>query len=368
MKRIFLPFFTGLLLKFLLLSCSVKEKTNVETIDFSNIAEYPFSETGFNLIHPNKYIILSPMEGENIASIDKVEKVGEKLYIVDKMSTAVTIFDTTGAYVGHVGRKGHGPGEYINIADFSTGEKGAVYILDQNLSSIITYDSCGNYISTGYLPFNAEVFQCLPDGRFIFGLTSQNPGKYAMCQTILTELDLTLVDSQVRYGKNTDDNFHLSGFGFTRTTDGMYYHKPIDDYVYLFDRNGILKSTFLLDFGQDRVPDAYRSNIESHIDALADYSTSTFFTLAYKNFVYGSLLHHGSYIQYIMDRSEKKLYFKSDESVDEYGHWIGVCGDELVSVFPPIYDKENCPFNFPESVKQGSSEGKWVLCFYTMKK
>ena len=349
-------------------SCKTSYKENCTNIPFYAFQECELECTDFNILTPVKYIVLhSENEATEIVYTDKIEVFDNKIYIADKMSSRLVVFDSTGKAIGCVGHKGHGPGEYINIADFSIDCDGNVYVLDYNSLSLLKYNSQYDFISSQKLPFYAEVLQCLSDNKFAFGLTANNSGKYPHDHVIVTNKDLEKEKTIARYENDTDDNFHLSGFGFTKTKEGVFYHKPIDEHVYLLDDSGNLKDVFLFDFRSKRVPDAFRKNIEDKLELFANYTALTFFTLVYDNYIYGSLFDKGVYKQFVLDRNTHKVYQKTDESIDKYGHWFGTCGGYLVSVFPPIFEKNNYPLDFPDDLKNALAEEKIVLCFYSIK-
>ncbi len=354
---------------YFLVSCKTNHNENYINIQCETLQEYELENTDFNILTPVKYIVLhSENEATEIAYIDKIKVFNNKIYIADKMSSKLVVFDTTGKATGHVGHKGHGPGEYINISDFSIDKEGNIYILDYNNLSLLKYNPENDFISSQKLPFNAEVFQCLSDNKFAFGLTANNPGKYPHDHIIITNKNLEKEKTITRYkNNNTDDNFHLSSFGFTETKDGIFYHKPIDDYVYVLDHSGNLKNIFFFDFGNKRVPDSYRLNIEDKLESFTNYTTLTYFTLVYDNYIYGSLFDKGNYKQFVLNKNTHKIYKKTDESIDKYGHWFGTCGNYLVSVFPPIFEKNNYPSDFPDDLKKVLAEEKIVLCFYSVK-
>lgn len=349
-------------------SCKTSQKENHTHIPCDVLQECPLEDSGFDILSPLKYIVLrSDHQNTKIASADKIEMFGNKIYIADKISSKLVVFDSTGKAIGHVGHKGHGPGGYINIADFSIDHDGNIYILDYNNLSLLKYNPQNDFIGSQKLPFYAETLQCLSDNKFAFGLTANNSGKYPHDHVIITNKDLEKEKTIARYGNNTNDNFHLSGFGFTKTKDGIFFYKPIDDYVYLLDYSGNLKNVFLFDFGNKRVPDSHRTNIEEKLESFTNYTALTYFTLVYDNYIYGSLFDGGSYKQFVLDRNTRKIYKKTDESIDKYGHWFGTCGSYLVSIFPPIFEKGNCPSDFPDDLKKALAEEKMVLCFYSIK-
>lgn len=72
--------------------------------------------------------------------IDKVVRVNNVLYVLDRRSNLVAGFTMDGRFVRRYGNVGRGPGEYIRIADFAVNGNGnKLYLLDSQSQKLLTY-------------------------------------------------------------------------------------------------------------------------------------------------------------------------------------------------------------------------------------
>jgi hypothetical protein len=84
-----------------------------------------------SIIHQVKAIPLSTHNEQIfIGQIDKVEMDGDHIYLLDKKTTQLLVFDTIGNYINTVGQVGKGPGEFVNISNFFISEKHVVIFSD----------------------------------------------------------------------------------------------------------------------------------------------------------------------------------------------------------------------------------------------
>jgi len=78
----------------------------------------------------------------------------DQIYVLDAEDVVIKIYDRNGIWIRNVGRKGQGPGEYMDISDFEVSHDGRIFILDaqQHRVSILrpdgTFDS--SFLVKGY--------------------------------------------------------------------------------------------------------------------------------------------------------------------------------------------------------------------------
>lgn len=334
-----------------------------------DLKETELSETAFSVLPSPHYIVLQASEEKDqISSVDKVVLFQDKIYVADKFLKKLMVYDLTGRLQKSIGEKGHGPGEYIDIADFSVDPQGNVYILDNQALALLKYDSIGNYKESQKLAFRTDAFQCLSNGNFLFSLSSLNKEDYKNDQLLLTNKDLKSIKKLQKYNSPTDENFRLSGFGFHKTAKGIFYHKPIDDRVYCIDEDGNLTDVFYFDFGERSVPDADKKNVENKIEnKFTNYTTLTYFTIVGKNHIYLSLFDRGNYKQAVVDTKQNIIYTKSDETIDQYGHFIACSDIYLISYIPNIFEG-NIPESFPLELISALKQGNHILGLYNIEK
>src|SRR5690554_4324573 len=91
-----------------------------------------------NKLIPNEIIASTefiPLETDNnnlIGQINKMLVSNGNIYILDKSSKQIFVFDMTGKFIQKIGVYGRGPGEYIRLNDF---------IIDKSRNRVLTLDS-----------------------------------------------------------------------------------------------------------------------------------------------------------------------------------------------------------------------------------
>jgi hypothetical protein len=83
-----------------------------------------------------------------LSRIDKVERVGDRIFILDRnsnllgrMAGLIVEFDMEGRFVRRFGSVGRGPGEYNSVFTFAIDqEAGVLMLLDMRSSKIVSYD------------------------------------------------------------------------------------------------------------------------------------------------------------------------------------------------------------------------------------
>ena len=96
---------------------SVNSQTNDQKIKMSEL----YSEL--------EYIKLETTPESLIAQVSKVIPLDTQLLIVDKENSKILLFDVKGKFMGTVGSKGVGVGEFIEIEDVAVDKQGEKYEL-----------------------------------------------------------------------------------------------------------------------------------------------------------------------------------------------------------------------------------------------
>ncbi len=106
-----------------------------------------------------------PIETRNECLISQIFKIilyGDKIFIKDKIGK-LFVFKINGKYLYEIGKKGRGPGEYIELRDFDIDKDGNIYILD--FRKILKYNNDGTFkdkISFNFLSRTDNNIFCNP--------------------------------------------------------------------------------------------------------------------------------------------------------------------------------------------------------------
>lgn len=89
---------------------------------------------------PEETIVFTPR-------IIRVDALGNA-YVLDAEDIRIKIYDVNGNWIRNVGRRGQGPGEYMNINDFDVTQDGDIFILDIPQRRITVFTSKGGFVSS----------------------------------------------------------------------------------------------------------------------------------------------------------------------------------------------------------------------------
>lgn len=90
------------------------------------------------------------------------------IYINDSKQEVIYRFDANGIFLNTIGKRGEGPGEYVELSSHFLGEK-SIYVSDRNSRKIHEYTFNGEYIGTISYPFEllCNYIMALPNGNFL---------------------------------------------------------------------------------------------------------------------------------------------------------------------------------------------------------
>ncbi len=123
----------------------------------------------FALVDTTSYRVvkLETTEASLIGEISKVEVVGDRILVLDRMgSKTVMMFDLEGNFIRQIGRRGRGPGEYISAENFVLDhENGYIIVSDYGTPKQMFYDLDGRFIKDYRLSFLPMAYI---EGRFFY--------------------------------------------------------------------------------------------------------------------------------------------------------------------------------------------------------
>lgn len=71
-----------------------------------------------------------------------------RVHIVDTQVPVIRTYDTDGAYLGDIGRKGQGPGEYLTVAAMTVLGDGRLMIWDEGNQRVSWFDATGTFLDS----------------------------------------------------------------------------------------------------------------------------------------------------------------------------------------------------------------------------
>ena len=243
MKKVFcLCEILPLCLLFLLLSCG-KEKEDASV-------PVAFDEPMAAAADCIDSIRLIPLAGSgHYASMTADVVCGpERYYVIDKESTRIDSYAADGAYLGTVGAKGNGPGEYPNIYNVQlAGERFLVFSAPD--ATVSTFDTDGHFLQKERIELAGLQFAEVEEGFLSF----HGYGTQAACKASLWQegnvTDFCPYRSSVIAFEDVNPVF-------TENDGAVYIREQLDRTVYRYS-GGQVEPWLSFDFGAYRIEDRF---------------------------------------------------------------------------------------------------------------
>jgi hypothetical protein len=289
------------------------------------------------------------------------------IFLIDEKQDAVFRFNRNGTFLGKIGNKGEGPGEYLRLSDCFIDEK-YVYICDQGVRKIHLYTHDGMYIRAISSSFSLvyDNIEALPNGDFL-------------CHYISKGEDigrLWIMDSNGQCKKRLLDDdgeypysyLQWSTMHHTLSADSLWIHDPIHEILYLYDakRDTLIAKTALLT-DQKRLDDYPGIRLLSMENTI--YSSCIYF-LDSNPYLFSLWNFNNKRLIYSLydKRSKKSVLFKKPV-MDIPGHaaFPLVVSSNLPNTLVSILTDETPIEEFPEQYRNQVSERMALLYMMRMK-
>ena len=177
-----------------------------------------------------------------------------QLFILDTHTAQnLLVYDSTGRFVTAIGRRGNGPGEFVDLEDVSIFND-TVYLLDSGKDQILRYRTDGHFIDSRECPIkNANAISATAFGFLLHdGLyEGEDPeDRYAI---YFLDRDLRITDQVLPY--RDDSPFISTNAPFIETDSTVMFHQLLWDSFQQFNRYTGQWTSYGLDFGSSAVPD-----------------------------------------------------------------------------------------------------------------
>ena len=250
--RLFIIFFV-----LFFVECTTKSgKIESEIIDES-IYIGEFTITGHTLedstIFKECHIILLETNDDSfIREINRIYRTENNIFILDKPSKKLCIFDTQGKYQNKIQNIGQGPYEYISLMDFCLDtEKEEIVLLCDKPYKIMKFTYSGQFINEIKHP---DFFRnIVMDANYIYcnrsELNKTDLDKYEICT-------MERNGKQIGNSLATRDNIINTMFNtgnFLNRSKYIYYTRRFDNTVYQITKDKLVEK-YTFDFGQFNLP------------------------------------------------------------------------------------------------------------------
>ena len=232
-----------------LVSCGQKEGQMPVNVNWECTESNMKDTFDIQSLFSDRYILgLEETEQSRIGTIEKLAMADSLLFIMDnRLAMRIFVFNAnTGKFINSIGRTGNGPGEYVDINDFSVDSQRGTVSLMTARQDILTYDYQGNFISKKSLSFNADKMEC-KDGKYYFVCYDEGRGNL-----IVTDKDMHVTHEYLVNRKG--EPVVIFWFPLQKMLDGtIAFFRYMDDTVYTLDENDSLSIRYKVDFGSKGV-------------------------------------------------------------------------------------------------------------------
>lgn len=208
-----------------------------------------------DLVGNYSLIALETLEDNLILDPTLVKFSGKHIYILDRFSPSKSlyVFNHDGKYVGKVGCRGEGPGEYIMPHQFVVNEEtNRLYLRDMASNSVLAYSlETFDFVEKYSVPFYATCFELLDGNHFIWYVSAglQNQGDF-MKHIQITDTQCNPVSSWVDVMDMPQRGTYNVMSYFEMLEDDVYFHHPFSGDYFLCSTEcpEVLQKKFSLSF------------------------------------------------------------------------------------------------------------------------
>lgn len=360
----------------LLLSCNEKKNESLTNLSpkLLTASNDSFQPLGKKLI-PLKHILLEKTKAGLISSIDKIKVKNNIIYILDNTGLHyLYVFGINGNFIRKIGKRGKGPGEYSRLCDFDIDKNGNIYLYDRQHKKLLIYDSLGFFIKEKNLPFRADAFNLLNEGKYIFSVVKENNFSGDHPKIVITDSLFFVKKSYFSYDEKFLDNKGNTNI-FNECSKGLLYNKPVNDSIFLFDKEGVIIESYFIDFGPKALPEMYKNDYIKYIQSKNKsflYIYRTPFLIS--NYILGNMYLDSKKAIFLYDLEKDnmhvKLFTKENISCNDMVMPMFILNDStIISYFDYevyLYSKDKNNLNF--LVKKQLEEGGNVLSVFRLLK
>ncbi|MEB2776492.1 6-bladed beta-propeller [Algoriphagus sp. D3-2-R+10] len=206
----------------------IYENETIE-LDFDSVSEIGDKVELSDLIKIKTVTKLNDESKFFITDIKKVERWIDYILILEKNKKVLVCFDSQGSFISTVGSKGEGPGQYIEVTDFTVDTNNKlIYIYSRSNRSIYVFDELLNFeklISTNIF---ASYINLIDDGKIAFYMDMNHKRDDEFNIQVLDPKSGKVVGKKMKFPKE-GEYFPFAYSGFLK--NGLYSY-PLSSEIY----------------------------------------------------------------------------------------------------------------------------------------
>lgn len=239
-----------------LLSCGGGSNSDIyvnEHISMENIK--PLTD----IIDSIRYVSLKDDKAIFSGRIDKITSRGDSVYLFDcRISKSLRAYKKDGEFLFNVGQLGRGPGEYVELANFTIDNQ-YFYIVDNAISKLLLYNiDNGEFVKSYDMPIRVDDIAMFEDGKFIFYVDDEP--QYNEGGVFIADKDLKIIDKLFAC---TEDNYckMATVTAFTENKDEIVFSRYANDTIVVFNKESYFdRNYYIVDFG------SYKASKDDKLD------------------------------------------------------------------------------------------------------
>lgn len=228
-----------------------------------------------SIVRNHKFTRLETSEECLVGEVYKLSCRNKKYYILDRhLQKALFVFDEESKFRNRIGRRGRGPGEFIEPTDFIVSDS-SVTVFDMFGHKLLYYNPDGTFIRSVRLPYSIYEIESGRDGSVIYAVGGDNSKCDSLKNYELLEIgpegDIRAKVYKNKYSMDFSNKYDLQGFD-----EDVIYKKAFRPAVYMLrDKN--LYAKYIFDIPSHALPGDYeklcRGNFERFIKQYRDEYT-----------------------------------------------------------------------------------------------
>jgi hypothetical protein len=265
--KIKLAFLCSIFIIVIFLSCSkreVKQSIQEIKIDYTNEkgASFLLTEDYFN---NRKIVRLETTDESLISQINRLIVFDGKYYIFDHQGKSVFVFDELGKFIAKIKQIGKGPGEYLQITDFTIDTKNKQIILLCDIPNCLMYFDLDCKFLKQEKRENYDHYISANQNSLFFGSFLTNNGHYIKIRNGNKYSEFLPIEKHV-----ITKDFYSSHPNIIRS-NSVFFFKVYDNTVYELDSDNII-AKYKMDFGTKAVDKSFieKNDMETIIMTTCD--------------------------------------------------------------------------------------------------
>ena len=204
------------------------------------------------------FVRLSNEPEAMVTNIEQLLVNDSLIFVLDRYgSGTVKMFSMSGQYLGDVGRRGRGPGEYIEPTHMElNGDR--IIIWDQFSQQLMYYGMDRAFLGTKQFSTMAMHFHQVDSNRIIFNSVNSDNKRWMEDYSLFLCDSLSNVTGLGFYRKKNSYSNLWYNHDFFYQDSILYYHPVYCDTIYTVNSDLGAKAAFHIDFGSRSLPDKIR--------------------------------------------------------------------------------------------------------------